>query len=134
MDFRKLVQQAAEFGYQSVAGGFERAGQGVGYVMQMVGGLRLFGSTQSLSADQAFDERHYFLVPDPRCEDGYSLVVTRCLPEGVPPINDLPKRRILHLPHPESKRCCARCSYAKRKAKNFLNRRRASPWRIERKK
>ncbi len=102
MDFRKLVQQAAEFGYQSVAGGFGMAGQGVGYVMQMVGGLRLFGSTQTLNADQAFDERHYFLVPDPRCEDGYSLVVTRCLPEGVPPINELPKRRLLHLPHPES--------------------------------
>jgi len=31
-------------------------------------------------------------------DDGYSLYVMRSLPEGVPPINDLKKRRLLHLP------------------------------------
>jgi hypothetical protein len=74
------------------------AGAGVGYVTELVGSLRLFGSTTVSDPEQKFDERHYLLVPDKRSEDGYSLVVTRCLPDGVPPINELPKRRVLHLP------------------------------------
>lgn len=102
MDVRKWVQQTADYGYNSVAGGLGIAGAGVGYVTELVGNLRLFGSTTTSSTEQNFDERHYFLVPDTRSEDGYSLVVTRCLPEGVPPINDLPKRRVLHLPHVEA--------------------------------
>lgn len=102
MDVRKWLQQTAEYGYNSVAGGLGIAGAGVGYVTELVGNLRLFGSTATSSTDQKSDERHYFLVPDTRSEDGYSLVVTRCLPEGVPPINDLPKRRVLHLPHVEA--------------------------------
>jgi len=65
---------------------------------KLVANLRLFGSTATSNGDQKFDERHYFLVPDSRNDDGYSLVVTRCLPDGVPLINDLPKRRVLHLP------------------------------------
>ena len=101
MDIRKWVQQTAEYGYSSVAGGLGIAGAGVGYVTELVGNLRLFGSTTTSNAERKFDERHYFLVPDSRSEDGHSLVVTRCLPEGVPPINDLPKRRLLHLPHVE---------------------------------
>ncbi len=102
MDVRKWVQQTAEYGYNSIAGGLGIAGAGVGYVSELVGNLRLFGSTATSKKEQKFDERHYFLVPDKRSEDGYSLVVTRCLPEGVPPINDLPKRRVLHLPHLEA--------------------------------
>lgn len=63
-----------------------------------MGNLKVFGSTTISAAEQKYDERHYLLVPDTRSEDGYSLVVTRCLPDGVPPINHLPKRRVLHLP------------------------------------
>jgi len=102
MDIRKWVQQTAEYGYSSVSGGLGIAGAGVGYVTELVGSLRLFGSTTTSGAEQKFDERHYFLVPDTRSEDGYSLVVTRCLPAGVPPINELPKRRILHLPNADA--------------------------------
>jgi len=102
MDLRKWVQDTAEFGYSSVAGGLGIAGTGVEYVTELVGNLRLFGSTTTSGVEQKFDERHYFLVPDTRSDDGYSLVVTRCLPEGVPPINELPKRRVLHLPNAES--------------------------------
>lgn len=102
MDVRKWVQQTAEYGYNSIAGGLGIAGAGVGYVSELVGNLRLFGSTTTSKKEQKFDERHYFLVPDRRSEDGYSLVVTRCLPEGVPPINELPKRRVLHLPNLEA--------------------------------
>lgn len=102
MDVRKWVQQTAEYGYNSVAGGMGIAGAGVGYVTELVGNLRLFGSTTTSSTKQEFDERHYFLVPDIRSQDDFALVVTRCLPDGVPPINDLPKRRVLHLPHVEA--------------------------------
>lgn len=102
MDLRKWVQQTAEYGYNSVTSGMGIAGAGVGYVTELVGSLRLFGSTTVSDSKQKFDERHYLLVPDTRSEDGYSLVVTRCLPEGVPPINELPKRRILHLPSAEA--------------------------------
>ena len=102
MNLRKWVQQSAEYGYNSVANGLGIAGTGVGYVTELVGNLRLFGSTTISDSEQKFDERHYLLVPDRRCEDGYSLVVTRCLPDGVPPINELPKRRVLHLPSVEA--------------------------------
>ncbi|XZE53964.1 hypothetical protein SH139x_005738 [Planctomycetaceae bacterium SH139] len=98
MDLRKWVQQTAEYGYNSVAGGLGIAGAGVGYVTELVGNLKVFGSTTISDAEQKYDERHYLLVPDARSDDGYSLVVTRCLPDGVPPINQLPKRRVLHLP------------------------------------
>lgn len=102
MDVRKWLQQTAEYGYNSVAGGLGIAGTGVGYVTEFVGNLRLFGTTATSESDQKYDERHYFLVPDLRSDDEYSLVVTRCLPEGVPPINELPKRRVLHLPAVEA--------------------------------
>lgn len=102
MDIAKLIKQSAEYGYDSIASGLGVAGAGVGYVTQSIGSLQLFGLTVTDSADKKLDERHYFLVPDPRSEDGYSLVVTRRLPEGVPPVNDLEKRRFLHLPNDDS--------------------------------
>jgi hypothetical protein len=102
MDLRKWLQETTEYGYKSVFSGLGVAGAGVGYVTELVGSLRLFGSTRVSSANRKYDERHYLLVPDTRSEDSYSLVVTRCLPDGVPPINELPKLRILHLPSVES--------------------------------
>ena len=74
---------------------------GVGFVQAAVGSLSLFGSTEhSDSYDhERVDEKHYFLIPDRRSENDYALYVMRCLPEGVPPINDLPKRRLFHLPN-----------------------------------
>lgn len=100
MDIRKWVQDATVCGYKSLTSGLGVAGAGVGYVTDFVGNLRLFGSTKTVVAgDQSHDERHYFLIPDPRSEDRYSLAVTRCLPDGVPPVNDLPKLRVLHLPN-----------------------------------
>lgn len=105
-DFNKVrdwLQSSASAGFQTVIEGFSLAGTGVGYVTQFVGSLRLFGSTSLAQADAKFDERHYFLVPDRLAVDGFSLYVTRLLPKGVPPINDLPKRRVLHLPNLDSR-------------------------------
>ncbi len=102
MSIHKWLQQTAELGYSSITGGFQAAGSSVGYLSDLVGNFKLFGNNASGDSDQAFDERHYFLVPDMRNPDGYSIVVTRLLPEGIPPINALPKRRLLHLPNLES--------------------------------
>lgn len=73
---------------------------GVGLLQSSLGGIPFFGATAtSISYDHTkFDEKHYFLIPDTASDDGYSLYVMRSLPEGVPPINDLEKRRLLHLP------------------------------------
>ena len=44
------------------------------------------------------DQTHYFLIPFRAAESGYALGTARVLPEGVGPDNDLPKRKIFHIP------------------------------------
>jgi hypothetical protein len=102
MQIKKWLQLTADYGYKSMMSGLDVAGTGMGYLTKLVGDLRLFASTNASNADATFDERHYFLVPDPRSHEGYSLVLTRTLPDGVPPINELPKRRYLHLANLDS--------------------------------
>ena len=72
----------------------------IGLLQDTLGGIPFFGSTATSQAydHAAYDEKHYFLIPDATSADGYALYMLRCLPSGVPPINDLEKRRILHLP------------------------------------
>jgi len=91
---------AAELGetlFSSVTGTLD---SGVGLLKSTLGGIPFFGRTSvSDSYDHAkYDERHYFLIPDPNDQEKYSFCITRCLPQGVPPINDLEKRRLLHMP------------------------------------
>ena len=83
--------------FDKVSGGFD---SGVGVLKSSLGGIPFFGATATskLYDHTQFDEKHYFLIPDKASDDGYSLYVMRSLPEGVPPINDLEKRRLLHLP------------------------------------
>ena len=80
-----------------VAGTFDT---GVGLLQDTLGGIPFFGAAATSKAydHTAFDEKHYFLIPDIASDEGYSLYVMRCLPDGVPPINKLEKRRLLHLP------------------------------------
>ena len=88
-------------GVGGVVGGVsDVVGAGIGFVGATVDGIKLFGSTETSSTYQheKFDEKHYFLIPDLSSEYEYSLYIMRCLPDGVPPLNDLPKQRILHLP------------------------------------
>lgn len=49
--------------------------------------------------EQVFDEKHYFVIPYRATEVGYALHSVRCLPNDVPPINDLPKKRFFHVPN-----------------------------------
>ncbi|MFK7820646.1 MAG: hypothetical protein AB8G99_18140 [Planctomycetaceae bacterium] len=77
---------------------------GFGYAKEKIGGTWLFGSTEeSNSFVEQFDEKHYFLVPYHLSECQYTLYSLRCLPKRVPPINDLPKRRLFHLPNENAK-------------------------------
>lgn len=88
-------------GVGDVVGGVgDVVGAGIGFVGSTIGGIKLFGSTENSSSyeHEKYDEKHYFLIPDLSSEYEYSLYIMRCLPDGVPPLNDLPKQRILHLP------------------------------------
>lgn len=84
--------------FNKVSGTFET---GFGVLQSTLGGIPFFGATAtSKSYDHTkLDEKHYFLIPDIEADDGYALYVMRSLPQGVPPINDLEKRRLLHLPN-----------------------------------
>ncbi|MGI9240034.1 MAG: hypothetical protein ACR2RV_04495, partial [Verrucomicrobiales bacterium] len=44
------------------------------------------------------DETHYFLIPFRAADRGYAIGTQRVLPEGIGPENDLPTRRVFHLP------------------------------------
>jgi hypothetical protein len=101
MDISKWIGQAKDLGYSALSMASGAVGAGLGYVKTAIGSAWLFGSTETSSSydHDRFDEKHYFLIPDRLSEVGYSLYVMRCLPEGVPPINDLPKRRLFHLPN-----------------------------------
>jgi hypothetical protein len=84
----------------AVGGVGDVVGAGIGFVGSTIGGIKLFGSTEnsSIYEHEKFDEKHYFLIPDLSSEYEYSLYIMRVLPDGVPPLNDLPKQRVLHLP------------------------------------
>lgn len=77
---------------------------GAGFVTTTLGNVPFFGSLETATDydHERFDEKHYFLIPVPDNEDGFAVYVMRCLPAGVPPINDLPKQRFVHLPSPHA--------------------------------
>jgi hypothetical protein len=69
-------------------------------VKEVVNGLPVFVSSQKSSKYKTdYDEKHYFVIPFVQSEAGYSLHSMRCLPDHVPEINNLPKRRIFHFPN-----------------------------------
>lgn len=73
---------------------------GIKIVREVVNGLPIFVSLERLDdPEQAYDEKHYFVIPFHLCEAGFSLHTMRSLPSHVPEINDLPKRRIFHFPN-----------------------------------
>ncbi|MEZ6114990.1 MAG: hypothetical protein R3C28_00210 [Pirellulaceae bacterium] len=101
MDITGWIKSAKDFGTAAFQQATGVIGAGAGFVSTAIGKTRLFASTESSASydHQQVDEKHYFLVPDKRSPHLHSLYVMRCLPSGVPPINDLPKRRLFHLPN-----------------------------------
>ena len=67
-------------------------------VSEVVNDLPVFVSFERSKpvAGVEFDEKHYFVIPYRLSDVGVALHTMRCLPDGVPEINDLPKRRVFH--------------------------------------
>lgn len=62
-----------------------------------------FSSERSRPVDGVeYDERHYFVIPYRLSDVGVALHTMRCLPDGVPEINSLPKRRVFHFSNEHS--------------------------------
>ena len=73
-------------------------------VKEVVNDLPVFVSSEKTKkyGGELYDEKHYFIVPFMLSEVKIALHTMRCLPEDVPEINDLPKRRVFHFPNPHS--------------------------------
>ncbi len=110
MNFGELLNQAKDKSLAAFSqaakvtqAATEAVSSGLGYAREKLGGSWLFGSTEeSDSFEERVDEKHYFVVPYRLSNCRYTLYSMRCLPTGVPPINDLPKRRVFHLPDPSA--------------------------------
>jgi hypothetical protein len=73
---------------------------GLGFLKASIGSIPIFAGTKVYIAEEGMgaDETHYFLIPFRASPRGYAIGTQRVLPEGAGPENDLPKRRVFHLP------------------------------------
>jgi len=73
-------------------------------VKEVVNKLPVFVSSEKTKkyGGEWYDEKHYFIVPFMLSDVNIVLHTMRCLPEGVPEVNDLPKRRVFHFPNSHS--------------------------------
>tara|TARA_R110000737_G_C14623611_1_gene494123 strand:- start:1512 stop:2420 length:909 start_codon:yes stop_codon:yes gene_type:complete len=73
-------------------------------VKEKVNGLPIFVSAENSDKydDIQYDEKHYFVIPYELSEYKFALHTMRCLPNAVPEINNLPKRRVFHFPNEHS--------------------------------
>lgn len=78
----------------------QQLNSGLRTVKEKVAGLSIYISSERTNKyDVKYDEKHYFVIPFKLAEQGFVLHTMRCLPESIPEINDLPKRRIFHFPN-----------------------------------
>jgi len=73
-------------------------------IKEVVNGIPFFVSSEKtdLFGKKQYDERHYFVIPFMLNDYNIALHSMRCLPNGVPEINALPKRRVFHFPNAHS--------------------------------
>jgi hypothetical protein len=73
-------------------------------VKEKVNGLPIFISIEKSNkySGEQYDEKHYFVIPFELSEYKFALHTMRCLPNSVPEINNLPKRRVFHFPNEHS--------------------------------
>jgi hypothetical protein len=78
--------------------------EGTELVSDNIGRLPFLASNEQTysSVEQQYDEKHYFLIPYRLSDVDYTFYSMRVLPDGVAPINDLPKKRIFHFPNEHS--------------------------------
>lgn len=74
---------------------------GLAFLKASFGAIPIFAGTRPYLESRDFhaDETHYFLIPFRLADDHYAIGTMRVLPEGTGPDNDLPKRRVFHLPN-----------------------------------
>ncbi len=78
----------------------EEVQNGLSMFKEVVNGLPVFISRESSdNYSVEYDEKHYFVIPFVPSETGFALHTMRCLPKGVPEVNNLPKRRVFHFAH-----------------------------------
>jgi hypothetical protein len=82
----------------------EELASGYSIVKDKINGLPIFISAETSNKYEGtqYDEKHYFVIPFQLCEHKFSLHTMRCLPNGVPEINNLTKRRVFHFPNEHS--------------------------------
>lgn len=82
----------------------EELTSGYSIVKEKVNGLPIFVSAETSEKydDTQYDEKHYFVIPFELSEYKFALHTMRCLPNGVPEINNLAKRRVFHFPNEHS--------------------------------
>jgi len=82
----------------------EEIESGYSTLKEMVNGLPIFASIEKSKKHEGlqFDEKHYFVIPYALSDYGFALHTMRCLPDSVPDINNLPKRRVFHFPNEHS--------------------------------
>ncbi|MFK3869647.1 hypothetical protein [Pseudoalteromonas rhizosphaerae] len=80
---------------------FDEFNKGYVFAKEKIDGLPIFMSFERFGTQTptSFDEKHYFVIPFALSEHQFALHTMRYLPNGVPEINNLPKRRIFHFPN-----------------------------------
>ncbi len=73
-------------------------------IKEKINGLPIFVSSETSNKYKniKYDEKHYFVIPYHLSEHKFALHTMRCLPESVPEINNLPKRRVFHFANEHS--------------------------------
>ena len=99
----KAISQIGDGSVQLVsqsASALGSMGQGV---LATTGLTRWLSLSATTTEGQQFDDKHFFLVPYAPAKEGFSFATIRALPPDVAPVNDLPKRRFIHLPNAASR-------------------------------
>jgi|GEM_PF-686274 len=95
---KELIKNIQNITWQSVE---KVSGIVADFATEQIGRLPLFASSEISDqyGNTRYDEKHYFLIPYRLSEIKYTFYSMRVLPYGVPPINDLPKKRVFHFPN-----------------------------------
>lgn len=95
---KDLLKKGLETFQNSADKAFDGLTSSYSLVKDKFDGLPIFASIEQSKQEQKiqYDEKHYFVIPYILSEYQFALHTMRCLPDGVPEINQLPKRRVFH--------------------------------------
>ena len=101
---KNIFNKSLESVSRAVEKSFDSLTEKYSLVKELVNDLPVFVSTEKTNKynKEKYDEKHYFVVPFMPSSVKIVLHTMRCLPEGVPEVNNLPKRRVFHFPNEHS--------------------------------